>query len=234
MKEPQTPTRGSIWLFGILPPLILNLGAILIFGSYYALLAINPAAVQGMTQAQVQFLTYMFIFLVEWAFTLLLITRMARRGVRLQQLLAPSGRLLGFRELPAIAIFLFVNAALAIYFLAATRIYGQWPRLDELQTWQRLFLLVPVPLTAAFCEELIWRGHLIPELETRRKSASTAIVLAAISFASIHGIFILDKLVLTFILGLGMGFYFTRERNLLPLMVSHFVADVWTFGLSVL
>jgi len=240
MNETQNPTRGSIWLFGVLPPLILNLGAILIFGTYYALLATNPAAVQGINPAQVQFLTYVFIFLVEWAFALILIARVARRGVQLRQLLAPSGGLFGFRKLPAIAIFLFVNAALGIYVLAATKIYGQWPRLDDLQAWQRAFVLVLVPVTAAFCEELIWRGHLISELELRRlragrkRVASTAIILSAISFATIHGIFLLDKLVLTFILGVGMGFYFTRERNLVPLMFSHFVADVWTFGLSVL
>jgi len=234
MNKTLPPTRGSLWIFGILPPLILNIGAILLFGTYYALLATNPSAVQGISQGQVQFFAYVFVFLVEWAFALLLIARMARRGVPLRRLLAPSGDLFAFRKLPALAIFLFVNAALGIYVFVAIKIYGQWPRLDELQAWQRAFLLLPVPITAAFCEELIWRGHLIPELESRNRSASTAIVLSAISFATIHSIFLVDKLVLTFILGLGMGLYFTKERNLLPLMFSHFVADLWTFGLSVM
>jgi len=234
MNETHPPTRGSIWLFGVLPSLILNLGAILLFGAYYALLAMNSPAVQGISPAQVQFFAYILVFLVEWAFALLLVARMARRGVPLRRLLAPSGDLFSFRKLPALAIFLFINAALGIYVFAAGKIYGQWPRLDELQAWQRFFLLLPLPITAAFCEELIWRGHLIPELESRNRTVSAAIVLAAVSFATIHSIFLVDKLVLTFILGLGMGIYFTRERNLLPLMLSHFVADLWTFGLSVL
>jgi membrane protease YdiL (CAAX protease family) len=234
MNATLTPTRGSIWLFGVLPPVILNLGAILLFGGYYALLAINAPAVQGISPAQVQFAAYMLVFLVEWAFALLLIARKARQGERLRHLLAPAGDLFDFRKLPALAIFLFVNAVLGAYVWVAVRIYGQWPRLDSLQAWQRLFLLLPVPITAAFCEELIWRGHLIPELESRKKTMSAAIVLSALSFAAIHNVFLVDKVIMTFILGLGMGFYFTRERNLLPLMFSHFVADLWTFGLSVL
>lgn len=234
MNESHTPTRGSIWLFGVLPPIILNVGAIMLFGAYYALLATNPSVVQGISPAQVQFTAYVFIFLVEWLFTLILIARMARRGVTLRSLLAPAGGLFAFRWLPAVVIFLFVNGVLAVYVFAAVGIYGAWPRLDGLQAWQQAFLLLPLPVTAAFCEELIWRGHLIPELESRRRARSVAIVLSAVSFATIHGIFLVDKLIMTFIFGLGTGIYFARERNLLPLMFSHFVADLWTFGLSVL
>jgi membrane protease YdiL (CAAX protease family) len=234
LNESPVPTRGSIWLFGVLPPVILNLGAVLLFGTYYALLATNPAAVQGISQAQVQFVAYLFIFLVEWIFAGILITRSLKRGIPLRRVIAPSGGLLGFRKLPAAAIFLFINGALAIYVLAASGIYGQWPRLDGLQAWQQAFLILLVPITAAFCEELIWRGHLVPEFISRGRAVSTAIVLSAISFATIHGIFLVDKLVFTFILGLGTGLYFARERNLVPLMFGHFVADLWTFGLSVL
>jgi membrane protease YdiL (CAAX protease family) len=141
---------------------------------------------------------------------------------------------MAFRKLPALMVFLFINAALALYVLLARGLYGQWPRLDGLQPWQRAFMLSLVPITAAFCEELIWRGHLIPELEARKRSAAAAIVLSAVSFAAIHGVFLVDKLAFTFILGLGTGLYWVRERNLLPLMLGHWVADVWTFGLSVL
>jgi len=73
-----------------------------------------------------------------------------------------------------------------------------------------------------------------PEFISRKRAVPTAIVLSAISFATIHGIFLVDKLVLTFILGLGTGLYYVRERNLIPLMFGHFVADLWTYGLSVL
>jgi hypothetical protein len=170
MKATLTPTRGSIWLFAVFPPLILNLGAILLFGGYYALHAMNAPAVQGISPGQVQFAAYVFVCLVEWDFSLLLIAHMAKRGVSLQRMIAPAGNLFDFRKLPALAIFLFVNAVMGAY---------------------------------------VW-------------------------VAAIHNIFLVDKVIMTFILGLGMGFYFVKERNLLPLMFSHFVADLWTFSLSVL
>ncbi len=97
-----------------------------------------------------------------------------------------------------------------------------------------MFIVLAVPVQAAFCEELIWRGHINPEYEARGRTDFSALVLSAISFALIHGIFLIDKLILTFILGLVAGFYYLRERNLLPLMVSHSIADLWTFTLTVL
>lgn len=233
MSDSIPPTPRSIWLFGVLPPVILNLGAILLFGTYYALLAVSPSTVQDIDPAEVQFLAYVFVFCIEWLFAGILIARMRRQGISLRGLLAPGGELLAFRWLPALVVFLFFNGALLVYVFVASRVYGEWPDLSGLSAWQRSFLLLPVPITAAFCEELIWRGHLIPELIARRRAASTAIVLSAISFATIHGVFLIDKLVLTFVLGLGAGLYFVRERNLLPLMFSHLVADIWTFGLSV-
>lgn len=231
MDTNSSPTRGSILLFGILPPVILNIGVILVFGVYYALTATNAALVRGIPPAQVQFFAYVFVFLVEWAFALILIARMARLGIPLRALIAPSGRLLAFRILPAFAIFLFVNGIMAVYMLVAYRIYGQWPQLQGLRFWQQLFLVIALPITAAFCEELIWRGHLLPEFISRGRAVSTAIVLAAISFATIHSVFLLDKLIMTFLLGIGAGIYYVKQRHLLPLMVSHFVADVWTFAL---
>jgi membrane protease YdiL (CAAX protease family) len=48
------------------------------------------------------------------------------------------------------------------------------------------------------------------------------------------GVFLPDKLLLAFLIGIIAGSYYVRERNLLPLMITHFVADVWTFGLSAL
>jgi membrane protease YdiL (CAAX protease family) len=234
MKSSASPARGSIFLFGVLPPVILNVGAILLFGTYYAMLAVNPSAVDDVSPAQVQFSAYVLVFLVEWAFALVLIARTAKLGVSLRTLIAPSGRLFSFRLLPALAVFLFVNATLAVYIFVATAVYGQWPKLEGLQPWQQAFIILLIPITAAFCEELIWRGHLIPEFLSRGRAISTAIVLAGISFATIHSVFLLDKLIMTFILAIGTGIYFVRERHLLPLMFSHFIADVWTFGLAIM
>jgi hypothetical protein len=88
MKYAAYPTRGNIWLFGILPPVILNLGAILLFGTYYALVATKPSTVQGISPSQVPFSAYVFVFLLEWAFALMFIARMGRLSIPFRMLLA--------------------------------------------------------------------------------------------------------------------------------------------------
>ena len=230
-----TPASHSnlLWIYTVLPVVILNVGAIVLFGGYYGLRATQPELVANIQPDQVQFLVYVFIFIVEWIFAILLLKQQASKGITLVSLIAPDCQIWEFKRLPALALFVIFNLLFIIYIPLISLIYGQWPRLDNLLIWQRLFIVLAVPLQAAFCEELIWRGHIIPELKARGRSDFAAILLSAASFALIHGIFLIDKLLLTLILGLITGLYYLRERHLLPLMISHLIADVWTFALSV-
>ena len=34
----------------------------------------------------------------------------------------------------------------------------------------------------------------------------------------------------TFLFGIVTGYYYVRERNLIPLMITHAVVDFWSFG----
>jgi membrane protease YdiL (CAAX protease family) len=94
--------------------------------------------------------------------------------------------------------------------------------------------MTAVSATAGFTEELIWRGYIITELEARGRGMWSAIVLAAISFALIHGIYFPVKLLVTFLLGIVAGYYYFRERKLIPLMLIHFIADLWSYGVTYL
>ena len=223
-----------LWIYTALPAVILNIGAILIFGSYYALQATQPDLVSSIQPAQAQFLAYVFVFIVEWIFAILLLRQRAAEGKTLASIMAPDGQIFKFRLLSALGLFIIFNVLFILYIPLVTALYGRWPSLSELALWQRMFMILVIPLQAAFCEELIWRGHIIPELKARGRSDFAAILLSALSFALIHGIFLIDKLLLTFILGLVTGFYYLRERNLFPLMLSHYIVDLWTFALSVL
>jgi len=223
-----------LWIYTALPAVILNIGAILIFGSYYALQATKPDLVSSIQPAQAQFLAYVFVFIVEWIFAILLLRQRAAEGKTLASIMAPDGQIVKFRLLSALGLFIIFNVLFILYIPLVTALYGRWPSLSELALWQRMFMILVIPLQAAFCEELIWRGHIIPELKARGRSDFAAILLSALSFALIHGIFLIDKLLLTFILGLVTGFYYLRERNLFPLMLSHYIVDLWTFALSVL
>jgi membrane protease YdiL (CAAX protease family) len=234
MDPRPTFQHSVLWVYTVLPAVILNIAAILIFGSYYALQATKPDLVSSIQPDQVQFLAYAVIFVVEWAFAIVLLRQQAARGRSLVSIMAPDGQILRFKWLPALALFTVFNLLFIIYVPLVSTIYGGWPRLNHLAVWQRAFIVLAVPIQAAFCEELIWRGHIIPGLKSRGRTNFAAVLLAALSFALIHGIFLIDKLVLTFVLGLLTGFYYLRERNLLPLMISHFIADLWTFALSAL
>jgi len=222
-----------LWIYTVLPAVILNIGAVLIFGSYYALQATQPDLVSSIQPDQVQFLAYVFVFVVEWIFAILLLRQRAAGGKTLASMIAPDGNIFRFRRLPALGLFIVFNVLFILYIPLVAAVYGRWPSFSDLALWQRLFMILAIPLQAAFCEELIWRGHIIPELKAKGRSDFAAILLSAISFALIHGIFLIDKLLLTFILGLVTGFYYLRERNLLPLMLSHYIVDLWTFALSV-
>jgi membrane protease YdiL (CAAX protease family) len=234
MVEGSASHQSRLWVYAVLPAVILNIVAILVFGSYYAFQAVRPDLVAAIHPDQVQFLAYVLVFVVEWIFALLLLRQQAAKGVSLVSLLAVNGRIWTFKWLPAVLLFIIFNVLFIAYIPLVSALYGQWPRFHDLVVWQRVFLVIAVPIQAAFCEELIWRGHIIPELMVRGRTRNAAILLSALSFALIHGIFLIDKLMLTFVLGLVTGAYYVRQRNLLPLMVSHFVVDVWTFALSVL
>jgi len=65
------------------------------------------------------------------------------------------------------------------------------------------------------------------------KTKWRAIIYSSISFAFIHGVILVDKLVVTFLLGIIAGLYYVKERNLPVLLVSHVILDVITFGLSI-
>ncbi len=216
-------------LFTWLPAIILNLGSIVLFGVFYvAMFAYGTAVTGALTPGRMQFWLSAFIFTVEWSFAIALILSLRRSGINLRQVIAPTGELWGFRWLPALIMFVAVNILMLLYMLGLRAFYGELGYAD-LATWQRLAMILLVPLSAAFCEELIWRGYILPGwLSTGRRWR--AILLSALSFALIHGIFLPDKLLMTFIFGVITGDYYTRQPNLLPLFFTHWFVDFWSYG----
>lgn len=218
--------RGDLWRYALLPIIVLNLGSFAIFGVYYGLASQDPALTSRLGLGQVTVNLYLFVALVEWLFALALVRKAHSAGLGLQRLINPAAS----RRAPAAVLFVAFNAVFAVY-VAAARASGGWPTMLDVATTLRLLVLVVVPASAAFCEELIWRSYLIDRLAAGGHGQRTAVGLAALSFALIHGIFLPDKLVVTFVLGLIGGAYYVRERHLLPLMVTHLVVDLWSFGL---
>lgn len=222
--------HGRLWVYAVLPPVIFNLVGCSIFGTYYGLASQQPELVADVDPGQLSFVLYVFVFVVEWAFAASIIVRLKGTGGSVMDLIAPRGDPWRFKWLPAVLLFAIFNAILAVY-MTIVWAAGALQGFEGLSIWQRIFIIGLVPVQAGFCEELIWRGYIITELEARRRKRWPAILLSATSFALIHGIIDPLKLVATFTMGIVTGLYFTQHRSLVPLIVTHTIADVWSFGL---
>ncbi len=222
--------RLKVWPYLILLPIVLNVGAVFLFGAIYATQL--PASPETFASdfGQTQFVLNVFIFLVEWLFALVLIRRYRKSDLSTRVLFSQTENLLDFAWKPAALLFVAFNALFALYVIS---LIAQMPNLTYrgMSPIQICQLVVLTPLTAAFTEELIWRGHIISGLELRGRRPWAAILISAASFSLIHGVFLPDKLLVTFLLGILTGYYYVRERNLLPLIFTHWFVDVWSFGL---
>ena len=164
-----------------------------------------------------------------WGFAFLVIRRLKQKDVSIKEYIMPRGK---FNLLPALLLFVLLNFLFDGYMVVAL-MYGRIPRMTDLHPLQIVFLLLLVPLTAGFTEELIWRGYLIDELLSAGNSETKAIIYSSVSFAFIHGFMLFDKLIVTFLFGMIAGLYYVRQRNLLVLMSTHVAVDVISYALTI-
>jgi membrane protease YdiL (CAAX protease family) len=94
--------------------------------------------------------------------------------------------------------------------------------------WKLLMILYAC-LSAAVVEELVFRGLLIPWLQSRGCSGWLSVVIAALLFAGIHWCQGPVQLVGTLAFGLVTGICFLTTRRLWPLILAHFWVDLIAF-----
>ena len=180
----ETQAKGDrLWVYTVLPAILLNLVGCVILGAYYGLEAQQPELAAAIGEGQAFFAMYVFISLVEWAFAASILLRLKRDGVSVLSLVAPEGSPWRIRWTPAILVFVAFNALFAAYVALYACALGGWPSFEDWTTWQRVFMVAFVPLSAGFCEELIWRGYVITRLEARGRKGWSAILLSASSCA---------------------------------------------------
>lgn len=169
------------------------------------------------------------LFVPWWLLASIVIRRLKRQGASIKEFIVPERK---FSLLSAILVFVVLNVLFTAYMIASLT-YGRIPPMTGLNTLQIVFFILLVPVTAGFVEELIWRGYFIDELLAKGSSEMKAIIYSSISFAFIHGIFLIDKLAVTFLFGVIAGIYYVRERNLLVLMAAHVTVDVVGYALTI-
>ena len=88
-------------------------------------------------------------------------------------------------------------------------------------------MIFALPLTAAFSEELFFRGPLQRAL-LKRMPVWAAVGLASLLFAAVH--FDLQGFVVRTLLGILLATLVLRGRSIFPAMLTHFVYDAAIFG----
>ncbi len=93
-----------------------------------------------------------------------------------------------------------------------------------------------VAVLAGICEEVAFRGYLIPRLESAGLPTVAAVTISALAFGLVHvpGYGWLASLPKLLSFGLPVGFYFAHRRSLWPVMVAHFLVDFTGLALLVL
>lgn len=230
MKGTLATSEDRLRVYVIVPVVVLLLASTLAYSTYFALAAIRPKVATLIPAGQVTFGLYVLIAIVEWSLAISIMRRLRRAGGSPMDLIAPHGHPWRFRWLPTALMFVGANVIIGglMVVLVALESASPGPSYYEgLRRWQLLLFVVGIPVSAGFCEELIWRGYVITRLEARGRGRWMVILLSAVFFALIHSPL---HWPFTFLFGIVTGYYYVRERNLIPLMIAHAIVDFWSFG----
>ena len=82
-----------------------------------------------------------------------------------------------------------------------------------------------ISVTAGFCEEIIWRGYALKYLTKIHNSPVIALIISSIFFGLFHWGYGLYGIVSTAIIGLIFGIIVLWRKNLLAVILIHFLVD---------
>lgn len=119
-------------------------------------------------------------------------------------------------------------------------LFGEfWNAMTPRSHWDALLALTTVALVPAVCEELLFRGVLLPALLTRHRPGAAVFVSAAL-FASLHvaptsdGGVTLYQVPQALLVGVALGVLRLRSGSLLPGVLAHTLYNATTFALVML
>lgn len=186
------------------------------------------SAKQSANRAFARVSSYVLAMVVEWAVVGFIWFGVRRRGIRLSELVGGSwARFVAILRDFAIAVgFLLISSAILSglgYLLKAApnqairNIYPQGP--FEITVY---LLLV---LTAAYCEEVIFRGYMQRQFTALTNGATGGIVLQGIVFGASHGYQGWRYMLIITVFGILFGLLAQWRRTLRPGMIAHFLQD---------
>ncbi len=133
--------------------------------------------------------------------------------------------LIGSYALVAILVLVGVEAMLSNVVLDSTQL-GSLSGLIPKTTPHRIFFILLV-FSTGFCEEIVYRGFAITQLERNGLNKWVALIFSALLFIGIHGINAYSKsFIFYFGGGIMFGLVFLFSKRLLPSMLLHLAINL--------
>ena len=95
-------------------------------------------------------------------------------------------------------------------------------------------LLVFTSLTAGIVEELLFRGYLLSRLQLFFKSSYVPVIISSVVFGLFHiGYGTVLNVIGPILLGVLFALYYNRYKNIVPVIIAHFLYDLILILISV-
>ena len=173
---------------------------------------------------------YCMLVIIEWSFFIYIWIRLRSENVSIKEIYKREEIPIKQITIYGILSFCVFNGLVFFIFIYYTFIFP-YPFKMPANVSTLILMVIIVPITAGICEETIWRAYNFWELNEEWDSKWKAILVSSISFGFFHGIDFV-KIGLTIILGIAACLIYFKIKNLYPLIISHIIADMWSFFLT--
>lgn len=244
--EPTTTELPAVPATPVAPRGIAPVWHTLLFIVIFAVLSFGGTRHTASTSGHAHWPLYVETVVMQWLLVGYILWGLRMRGRKLRELV--GGRWNSFEDVMtdvAIAIgFFFGNLVVRVIAAAIILAFNSGLKTMSMQGLQHvakvigpqsrweLLLFMGVAVTAAFCEEIMFRGYLQQQIATWTRSTSVGVVVSALLFCLGHayqGWFLASQVGL---LGLMLGMLAAWRKSLRPGMIAHGVQDVISGVLS--
>ena len=224
---PSPPTEPRLSRHEAVAPVWHTIVLLVIFFSF-ALNAARSGALTPVGGGHSRIANYLVLIILEWALVAFIRTGLKGRGLLLRDLIGGDWTRLWslFRD-TAIALGFLIVSAIIVQALGHVLRVAPTSGLRSAipQSTGEVVVFLFTAFTAAFCEELVFRGYLQRQFAAFTQNASAAVVLQGVTFGLVHGYQGWKYMIMITVFGALFGLLAIWRRSLRPGMIAHFVQD---------
>jgi membrane protease YdiL (CAAX protease family) len=127
------------------------------------------------------------------------------------------------------AVLIGIPGLLLIYLARKAGINAQLDASDIADVWYRYPVLVLSAIQNGVLEEVVMIGYLLTRFRELGWSPKRAVLVSALIRGSYHTYQGIGGFLGNFVMGLIFGWWFTRTRRVLPLVIAHSILDIASF-----